>query len=143
MVGETSVREALRGVIDPELNLDVVELGMVGAIEIADGDVTIGLRLTSGCCPFWDVFTEQVESAVGALDGARRVSVHLDRTAVWRPEAMTDAARQQLKATGMMLPVLQSSGCSARDRDEQLLQIAHATIRRLGAPDQSGSTATM
>lgn len=130
MTNEAAVHNKLREVIDPELGLDVVELGMVGPIEACDGDVLINMRLTSMSCPFWELFVEQVRSAVGELDGVGQVVVQFDRTEPWRPELMTDSARRQLEAVGLMPPSVARRGCHQPAREE-LLQIVDAA---LGSP---------
>lgn len=130
MADETSVHNKLREVIDPELGLDVVELGMVGPIEVRDGEVLVNLRLTSMSCPFWELFAEQVTSAVGELDGVERVAVQFDRSEPWRPESMTESARTQLETVGLMPPRATRRPCQRLGREE-LLQIVDGV---LGSP---------
>lgn len=129
MADEAAVRNKLREVIDPELGLDVVELGMVGPIEVRAGDVLINMRLTSMSCPFWELFVEQVRSAVGELDGVDQIAVQFDRTEPWRPELMTDSARGELEAVGLMPPSAARRGC--QPAREELLQIVDGV---LGSP---------
>jgi metal-sulfur cluster biosynthetic enzyme len=130
MIREAAVHDKLREVIDPELALNVVELGMVGPIEARDGEVLINMRLTSMSCPFWELFVEQVRSAVGELDGVEHVAVQFDRTEPWRPALMTDSARSQLEAVGLMPPSVARRGCGQPGREE-LLQIVNGV---LGSP---------
>lgn len=129
MTDKAAVHEKLREVIDPELALNVVELGMVGSIEVRDGDVLINMRLTSMSCPFWELFVEQVKSAVGELDGVGQVAVQFDRTEPWRPELMTDSARHELETVGLMPPRAARRGC--QPAREELLQIVDGV---LGSP---------
>jgi metal-sulfur cluster biosynthetic enzyme len=112
-VNESQVMGALRHVVDPELAIDVVELGMVGDIEIESGSVLVNMRLTSMSCPFWDLFVEQVKGAVGDVAGVDDVAVRFDRRVPWRPELMTDAARAELEAVGLMPPSLRPDGAPA------------------------------
>lgn len=114
-VSESQVMEALRQVIDPELAIDVVELGMVGDIEIDSGAVLVNMRLTSMSCPFWDLFVEQVKGAVADVDGVQDVAVRFDRRVPWSPELMTDAARAELEAVGLMPPSMRP-GAAPVDR---------------------------
>ncbi len=73
------INEALRAVIDPELRENIVELGMVRAIEIADdGGVDVTVSLTTPGCPIRNHFQEAVVKAVQALDGVTRVGVAFD-----------------------------------------------------------------
>jgi metal-sulfur cluster biosynthetic enzyme len=114
---ETEVRAALREVIDPELGLDVVSLGMVGDVVVDGGVVAIDLRLTTMSCPFWNLFVDQVEDAVTEVDGVERVEVRFDRHRPWSPDRMTDEARRELESVGLLPPsvarplkLLQESG---------------------------------
>jgi metal-sulfur cluster biosynthetic enzyme len=138
MADQMAVLEAMHDVIDPELGLDVVELGMVGAIEITDRDVLINMRLTSMSCPFWDLFVEQVNLAVEAVDGVDRVVVQFDRTEPWTPQRMSEPARRQLEAVGLMPPSFRHQACPKPEREE-LLQIA---VGVLGSPRRRGGAST-
>jgi metal-sulfur cluster biosynthetic enzyme len=130
MTDEATVHSKLKEVIDPELGLNVVELGMAGPIEVRGGDVLVSMRLTSMSCPFWELFVEQVKSAVGELDGVEHVRVQFDRTEPWTPGLMTPSARRQLEAVGLMPPPALSRGCRQPGREE-LLQIVGGV---LGSP---------
>lgn len=130
MPDQTAVHEALREVIDPELGINVVELGMVGPIEVTGGDVLVNMRLTSMSCPFWELFVEQVKSAVATVEGVEEIRVQFDRTEPWTPELMSEPARRQLEAVGLMPPSVRQRGCAQPPREE-LLQIA---VGVLGSP---------
>ncbi|MCX7708099.1 MAG: metal-sulfur cluster assembly factor [Anaerolineae bacterium] len=81
---EAVVREALRAVMDPELGANVVDLGMVRGIEIADGQVTVKLVLTAPGCPLAGLIAWQAQRAVAALPGVKGVQVKfLDEP--WQP----------------------------------------------------------
>ncbi len=81
---EEAVREALRGVIDPELGANVVDLGMVKRIGIMDGQVTVQLVLTAPGCPLAGLIAWQAQRAVAALPGVTDVRVEfLDEP--WQP----------------------------------------------------------
>jgi metal-sulfur cluster biosynthetic enzyme len=97
-----TVMEALKSVIDPELCLNVVELGMIGEINIDGGKTSVTMRLTSMSCPFWALFVDQVENAVRTVDGVEEVSVSFDRSQAWAPDLMSDAARTELETIGLM-----------------------------------------
>lgn len=127
---EDMVKAALTQVIDPELGINVVELGMVGEIEIAPEHVLINLRLTSMSCPFWDLFAEQVRAAVGPVIGTHHVTVQFDRREPWSPDLMSDSARRQLASLGLMPPMVrQRSGISPTR--SQLLQITNRVLSEL------------
>lgn len=74
---EEAVRAALRGVIDPELGANVVDLGMVKEVAIADGQVTVKLVLTAPGCPLAGWIVLQAQRAVAALPGVAGVQVNL------------------------------------------------------------------
>jgi len=71
------IEAALRGVIDPELNADIVELGMVGDITIDGSDVSIGVALTIAACPMRDQIENDVVRKVKAIPGIEDVSVNV------------------------------------------------------------------
>jgi metal-sulfur cluster biosynthetic enzyme len=87
------VREALTNVIDPELGLDFVELGLVYEIEVEGGEVFITFTLTSPGCPIGPQVTEQMEEFVSELDGVERVYPKMVFTPPWTPEKMSEDAR--------------------------------------------------
>jgi metal-sulfur cluster biosynthetic enzyme len=87
------VRDALTNVIDPELGLDFVELGLVYEIEVEDGEVFITFTLTSPGCPIGPQVTEQMEEFVSELDGVERVYPKMVFTPPWTPEMMSEDAK--------------------------------------------------
>jgi metal-sulfur cluster biosynthetic enzyme len=87
------VEEALTNVIDPELGLDFVELGLVYDIEVEDGEVFITFTLTSPGCPIGPQVTEQMEEFVGELEGVSRVYPKMVFTPPWTPEMMSEEAK--------------------------------------------------
>jgi metal-sulfur cluster biosynthetic enzyme len=121
------VMERLRDVIDPELAINVVELGMVGDIEVEDSAVLVNMRLTSMSCPFWDLFVDQVKAAVGALDGVHDVTVRFDRRQPWSPDLMSAAARTQLEAIGLMPPSMQEAATGSAGRTK-LIQLVDGVL---------------
>lgn len=88
---------ALEGVIDPELGVDVVSLGMVRRVEREGEVVRISLALTSPACPAGSWIAEQARSAVlEALPDLRDVAVVLVSDPPWSPEDMSESARRML-----------------------------------------------
>ena len=67
------VMDALSNVIDPELGLDFVELGLIYGVEVNDGNVQVTFTLTTPGCPIGPQVTEQIEEFVGELDGVRTI----------------------------------------------------------------------
>jgi metal-sulfur cluster biosynthetic enzyme len=87
------VQEALTNVIDPELGLDFVELGLIYEVEIDDGEVFISFTLTSPGCPIGPQVSEQIEEFVGELDGVSAVYPKMTFSPPWTPELMSEEAK--------------------------------------------------
>jgi metal-sulfur cluster biosynthetic enzyme len=93
MVSEEAVTDALTNVIDPELGLDFVELGLVYEVEIAEGEVTVTFTLTSPGCPIGPQVSEQIEEFVGELEGVENVTPRMTFSPPWTPERMSEDAK--------------------------------------------------
>jgi metal-sulfur cluster biosynthetic enzyme len=87
------VQEALENVIDPELGLDFVELGLVYDIAVEGEEVFITFSLTSAGCPIGPQVSEQMEEFVGELEGVSSVYPKLVFTPQWTPERMSEDAK--------------------------------------------------
>jgi metal-sulfur cluster biosynthetic enzyme len=87
------VQEALTNVIDPELGLDFVELGLVYEVEVEDSDVYVTFTLTSPGCPIGPQVSEQIEEFVSELDGVERVYPKMVFSPPWTPEMMSEEAK--------------------------------------------------
>jgi len=87
------VEDALTNVIDPELGLDFVELGLVYDIEVEGEDVFVTFTLTSPGCPIGPQVSEQMEEFVSELDGVSRVYPKMVFTPPWTPEMMSEEAK--------------------------------------------------
>ena len=87
------VREALTNVIDPELGLDFVELGLVYGIEVEGGDVHITFTLTSPGCPIGPQVNNQMKEFVGELDGVENVHPTMTFNPPWTPDLMSEDAK--------------------------------------------------
>jgi metal-sulfur cluster biosynthetic enzyme len=87
------VQEALTNVIDPELGLDFVELGLVYDIEVDGGDVNITFTLTSPGCPIGPQVTDQMKEFVGELDDVTNVNAHMTFNPPWSPDLMSEDAK--------------------------------------------------
>jgi len=92
-VTEEQVFDALRVVEDPELGMDVVDLGLVYDVRVEDGAVTVTYSLTSMGCPAGAMIEEQMREVVGAMDGVDSVTTDLTWTPPWSPEMMSDDAK--------------------------------------------------
>jgi metal-sulfur cluster biosynthetic enzyme len=87
------VTDALRDVIDPELGLDFVELGLVYEVEVEGPTVRITYTLTSPGCPIGPQVAEQMEEFVGELDGVEEVQPVMTFSPPWTPELMSEDAK--------------------------------------------------
>jgi metal-sulfur cluster biosynthetic enzyme len=87
------VTDALRDVIDPELGLDFVELGLIYEVEIEDDTVRVTYTLTSPGCPIGPQVSEQIEEFVGELDGVAEVLPVMTFAPPWTPERMSEDAK--------------------------------------------------
>jgi metal-sulfur cluster biosynthetic enzyme len=87
------VQEALSNVIDPELGLDFVELGLIYEVEIEDGEVFVTFTLTSPGCPIGPQVGDQIEEFVGELDGVTRVYPKMTFSPPWTPDMMSEEAK--------------------------------------------------
>ena len=93
MPNEADVYEALEEVIDPELGLDFVSLGLVYDVEIAEGDVDVTFTLTTPACPIGPQVSEQMKEFVGDLDGVTNVHTKMVFDPPWNPEMMSEDAK--------------------------------------------------
>ena len=87
------VQEALTNVIDPELGLDFVELGLIYEISVEGDEVFVTFTLTSPGCPIGPQVSEQIEEFAGELDGVSRVYPKMVFTPPWTPDLMSEEAK--------------------------------------------------
>lgn len=91
------VLEMLHGVIDPELGVNIVDLGLVYDVGIdPGGGVAIEMTLTTPGCPLGGFLDDQIRACLAQLPQVRSVAVELVWEPPWDPTAMSDAAREQL-----------------------------------------------
>jgi metal-sulfur cluster biosynthetic enzyme len=98
------VEEAMRDVVDPELGINVVDLGLVYDIRVDEGNLaTIDMTLTSAACPLTDVIEDQTRAAlVGGPGGGLVNDVRINWVWIppWGPDKITEDGREQLRALG-------------------------------------------
>jgi len=87
------VTEALAEVIDPELGLDFVELGLIYEVEVDGSTVDVTFTLTSPGCPIGPQVTEQIEEFVGEVPGVEAVNPHMTFDPPWSPDKMSEDAK--------------------------------------------------
>jgi metal-sulfur cluster biosynthetic enzyme len=93
MASVDEVTDALRDVIDPELGLDFVELGLIYEVGVDGGSVSVTYTLTSPGCPIGPQVAEQIEEFVSDLDGVESVNSTMTFSPPWTPELMSDDAK--------------------------------------------------
>ena len=93
MLTVEDVTEALRQVFDPELGLDIVELGLLYDVQIAVDAVTVIYSLTSIGCPAGQLLHEQILEATRGLPGVEKVELQLTWDPPWTPERMSEDAK--------------------------------------------------
>jgi metal-sulfur cluster biosynthetic enzyme len=96
MVDQDALLTALREVKDPELNINVVDLGLVYAINAHDDQVDVEMTLTSPACPAGPEILRGAVVALEALEGVSKANVKLVMSPPWSPDKMSDAARDEL-----------------------------------------------
>jgi len=100
-LAEDTIREALKEVIDPELFVNIVDLGLIYDVNQTEGDdgtnnVVVDMTMTSPACPAGPQLVAQSKDAVSKLDGVDDVEIKLVMTPPWTPDRMTEDARDQL-----------------------------------------------
>ena len=95
-ITEKQVQDALKGVKDPELGLDLVVLGLVYDIEIEESDVTAMISLTSPLCPVAGQIVDDAREAIEGVDGVGSVDVQLTFEPPWTPDRMNPLIRASL-----------------------------------------------
>lgn len=95
VLNEHTVRDALRQVIDPELDCNIVDLGLIYGIDIEGAKVTITMTLTTPGCPMHESIRQGVHNAVLSLEDVEEVNVELVWEPPWHPTRMTATGRER------------------------------------------------
>ena len=95
-VDAEQVRRRLFEVMDPELGVDIVDLGLVYDVTVKDGRATILMTTTTPACPIGSYLTDQIRWALLDIDGLLDVEIEVTYDPLWSPERMSDAAKIQL-----------------------------------------------
>jgi len=99
-----AIREALKVVRDPEIPVNVVDLGLIYDIEVADdGVVDINMTLTSMGCPVQDMIQADAELAAMKVEGVRRVNVEFVWSPPWSTDKMSEEGKKQMRMFGFNL----------------------------------------
>jgi metal-sulfur cluster biosynthetic enzyme/ribosomal protein L22 len=95
-----AVREALLDVIDPDLGVNIVDLGFVRQVEVQDGTAVITMTLTSAACPLTSIMEDQIRAELASLRDVSGFRVNWVWLPPWRPADITGSGRDQLRAIG-------------------------------------------
>jgi metal-sulfur cluster biosynthetic enzyme len=97
MVTAEEVREALKVVNDPEIGINIVDLGLIYEVKLNDeGEAVITYTLTSMGCPVGPMLEEEIKETAAALDGVTSVSTNMVMQPPWSPDKMSDFAKSAL-----------------------------------------------
>jgi metal-sulfur cluster biosynthetic enzyme len=95
-LSEKTIRDTLKTVKDPELNLDLVTLGLVYDIQIQGAEVKAIISLTTPMCPVAEQIVDQARLAIAKVDGVEKAEVQLTFDPPWTPERMSPLIRSSL-----------------------------------------------
>ncbi|MGH7539121.1 MAG: metal-sulfur cluster assembly factor [Gemmatimonadales bacterium] len=93
---EAAVRQSLRSVKDPELNLNIIDLGLVYDVDVEDGNVHIQMTLTSPGCPAGPQIMNDIHKTVRAIDGVHDVDIEIVWEPYWTPEKIEPKIRAMM-----------------------------------------------
>jgi len=96
MISEEAVWKQLKKVLDPELNINIVDLGLIYAVEVKDRDVFILMTLTFPGCPLAGVINQEIKEKVGRLKGVGAVDLKITFDPPWNLSKMSEAAKAKL-----------------------------------------------
>ncbi|MEW4488280.1 putative 1,2-phenylacetyl-CoA epoxidase, subunit D [Thalassoglobus neptunius] len=96
MADEVELLETLKQVIDPELMINIVDLGLIYDIAQEEGVVNVNMTLTSPACPAGPQIVQQSKMALEQLEDVEKAEIKLVMSPPWSPDRMTDDARDQL-----------------------------------------------
>jgi metal-sulfur cluster biosynthetic enzyme len=96
MIDQETLVSALRTVKDPELNVNVIDLGLVYSIQTHDAEVEVEMTLTTPACPAGPEILRGAVTALEKVEGVSKANVKLVMSPPWSPDRMTDAARDEL-----------------------------------------------
>jgi metal-sulfur cluster biosynthetic enzyme len=96
MIEQERLLTALRTVRDPELNVNVVDLGLVYSVQAHEDQVDVEMTLTSPACPAGPEILRGAVTALEGVEGVSKANVKLVMSPPWSPDKMSDAARDEL-----------------------------------------------
>ena len=103
-VTEEQIYNTLRKLIDPELGVNIVDLGLVYDVQIQGGEVAIRMTLTTRGCPMHASFVQAVERSIKELHGVTGVTAEVVWEPAWNPDMISPEGRRALDGTGRGAP---------------------------------------
>jgi metal-sulfur cluster biosynthetic enzyme len=100
MPSEADLRQALKAVVDPEIGINIVDLGLVYDVGKADGHVDVRMTLTTMGCPLTELIHSQCTMVLTALPGVESVDVDFVFSPPWSTDMISDDAKEELRAMG-------------------------------------------
>jgi len=95
-LNELTIRDMLRSVKDPELNLNIIDLGLVYGVEVEEGNVRIEMTLTSPGCPAGPQIMNDIHKTLRAMDGVKDVDIEIVWEPYWTPERIEPKIRAMM-----------------------------------------------
>ena len=96
MLEQDVIIEALKTVIDPELHVNIVDLGLVYTVQSREDEVDVEMTLTTPACPAGPEILKNAVAALERIEGVSKANVKLVMSPPWSPDRMSDAARDEL-----------------------------------------------
>jgi metal-sulfur cluster biosynthetic enzyme len=96
MPDQAVLYDALKQIYDPEVGINIVDMGLIYSLEVEDSKVDLTMTLTSPGCPAGPQILSQVDSALKALDGVDDVDIKVVWSPPWTPDMLSEEARDQL-----------------------------------------------
>ncbi len=96
MFDQDTVVAALKTVLDPELNVNIVDLGLIYSVQTRESEVDVEMTLTTPACPAGPEILRNAVAAIELLEGVEKANVKLVMSPPWSPDRMTEEARDEL-----------------------------------------------
>ncbi len=96
MVSEKEVMDSLKTVLDPEIGINIVDLGLIYGIEIREKSVKVKMTLTMPGCPMSEYLVESAKNAVSKIAGLEKIEIDLVFDPPWNPEKISAEAKKSL-----------------------------------------------
>lgn len=103
MVTEAEVKKALEQVVDPEIGLNMIELGLIYEVKIEGDAVKVKMSLTSPACPFGPMIIGQSQNVVSKIPGVKKADVEVTFSPPWHPKMMSEEAKAKVGYVDDML----------------------------------------